>query len=917
MLTSELKSIAFHEADSPWLKSFTLARIKCLVVCRGPVRKEAFEVFDEIGIGEYGMLLSQKDSVVYPRCLAPELRDMRFPRNVHRVEDYMGSGQEEKLARIQEIIQIAKDNGYTHLFAGYGFMAEDVDFIQAIEDAGLRFMGPSAKVIRAAGAKDEAKKLARALGNAVIPGIDNVSAIALTRKAGDRAALEALAGQHDLGFSWNDEVDLAENAEALLQAGYDKTVELVTIEDLQQEAARQSEEIWQSYPDSRIRFKAIGGGGGKGQRVVGNVGEVAAAVMDVIAEQKVTAPGSNRNFLIELNLEKTRHNEIQLLGNGDWCISLGGRDCSIQMREQKQLEFSLNKELLDAAIEQYEGESAEVLKKDRETLKRMEDDGERFGAGTGLDSVSTFECIVEGFNHFFMEMNTRIQVEHGVSELVYRLKFTNPDDPEECFYVDKLIEAMALVELHGSRLPRPERVPRHTSSGEIRVNATNNALQPHAGGMIRSWSRPLPFEIRDDQGIGTRNPDTGSFVYYNLAGAYDSNIALILAGGDSRADTLDRMSEILRQMSLRGAELRTNCPVQYGLINWTLGVEPMMKPDTGFLVSWLAIVGALQEIAKDVDLEVAVQHMLKDMKDPGARTHFAAKETLLLRPMARLLADPHALAGFLGRYAGRLWSTEGDAIVFADNPVDFLRELYHYLDLDFMPNKPPSEMIWEHDWHHLQGALAFYTELSKRTKESDWAALSKILDGQENRSVTAGNPELWERCQAAHRGYQLGLELLLLIPRLGARAGFGDVVVDKALEVVVPERFNPKVEGSDVDRLTRLLAPPPKAASNEIVAPSGGAFYSREAPHLDPLVAEGDHFEEGQPLFVIEVMKMFNKVLAPFSGTVVEHLMKDDDGAIVKAGQTILRIEPDEVVEEESEEVIRARQRELTISLLG
>ena len=399
MLTPDLEVVPFHEADSEWLRSFTLARVKCLVVCRGPVRNEAFEVFDEIGVGEYGMLLSQKDSVVYPRCLAPELRSFRFPENVHRVEDYMGAGQEEKIARIGEIIDIAKTNGYTHLFAGYGFMAEDVDFIQAIEDSGLRFIGPSSPTIRLAGAKDEAKKLARSLGNSVIPGIDNVSAIALTRTAGDRAALEALASEHDLDFAWSDERDLEENAEALLQAGYDSAVELVTIAELQAEAETQSKQIWEQYADSRIRFKAIGGGGGKGQRIVSQVSEVEAAVMGVIAEQRVTAPGSNRNFLIELNLEKTRHNEIQLLGNGDWCISLGGRDCSIQMHEQKQLEFSLNRELLDLAIDEYEGESAETLKKDRETLQRMEDDAERFGSGVHLDSVSTFECVVDQTFH--------------------------------------------------------------------------------------------------------------------------------------------------------------------------------------------------------------------------------------------------------------------------------------------------------------------------------------------------------------------------------------------------------------------------------------------------------------------------------------------------------------------------------------
>ena len=87
--------------------------------------------------------------------------------------------------------------------------------------------------------------------------------------------------------------------------------------------------IWREYPNHRIRFKHIGGGGGKGQRVVARPEQVKAAVMDVLAESKVLPPGSNRNFLIELNLESTRHNEIQLIGNGRWCVSLGGRDCSV------------------------------------------------------------------------------------------------------------------------------------------------------------------------------------------------------------------------------------------------------------------------------------------------------------------------------------------------------------------------------------------------------------------------------------------------------------------------------------------------------------------------------------------------------------------------------------------------------------
>ncbi|HKK53310.1 MAG TPA: biotin carboxylase N-terminal domain-containing protein, partial [Myxococcota bacterium] len=217
MLNRNGEAIRAVDADSSWVRSFDVSDVKCLVVCRGPVRKEAFDVFDAIGIREYGMLLSEKDSVVYPRCLAPELRDFRFPKNVHRVPDYMGVGQGEKLSRIAEIIEIAETHGYTHIFAGYGFMAEEADFIEAIERSSVDFIGPSSDVIRRAGAKDEAKKLARALGNAVVPGVDNVSALALVARAGDQAGLEKVAAEKGIDFSWDAGLSVEENAEQLLQ----------------------------------------------------------------------------------------------------------------------------------------------------------------------------------------------------------------------------------------------------------------------------------------------------------------------------------------------------------------------------------------------------------------------------------------------------------------------------------------------------------------------------------------------------------------------------------------------------------------------------------------------------------------------------------------------------------------------------
>ena len=915
MRDAQLQSGRFQDSPSEWVRSFSVEDLKVLVVCRGPVRKEAFDIFDAIGIAEYGMLLSEKDSVVYPRCLAPELRGFRFPENVHRVQDYMGVGQEEKLERIGEIVGIARDHGYTHVFAGYGFMAEDAEFVAAIEAAEIGFMGPSSGVIRRAGAKDEAKKLARELGNAVIPGVDDISSRALARKVGSREGLEALAGEHGLsGFAWQDGPSLEENAEALLQAGYAATVELVTIEELQREAEGVCNEIWQDYPGSRIRFKHIGGGGGKGQRVVGDAEAIAPAVMEILAESKVVEAGSNRNFLIELNLESTRHNEIQLIGNGEWCLSLGGRDCSVQMHEQKLIEVSLTQELLDAEIELEEGKAREILRGDKETLGRMESEGERFGEATGLDSVSTFECIVEGFNHFFMEMNTRIQVEHGVTELAYRLKFVNPDDAQECFYVDELIEAMALLAKHGPRLPRPERVTRSVSGLEIRINATNAALQPHAGGVIRGWSPPTPGEIRFDQGIGQRNPDTGAFIWYNLAGAYDSNVALLLADGNTRRENYERMAEILRTTELRGDDLHTNLSVHYGLIQWFIGRGVMAEPTTHFMSSYLAAVGALQQRVDELDVGLALRTLLGEASGDEERQALRVKETLLQRPIERLLSDAHVFGGFLGRYDGEFWARSEDDVRFVANPVRMLAALYEFVSLEAREGRPASEQIWSHDREILADALAFYAEVEAKTGAASHVELEKLFGSDQDDRLSGGDADLWERCCASHRGFQAGLQILLVLPRIGWASEFLSITVNEELQPVFPEKFK---DAESIDTCTRFLSPPPEAASDEIVTPMGGSFYAREAPDLPPLVSVGDHFEAGQALFVIEVMKMFNKVVAPFSGVVVENFMDDRDGAVVKKGDVIFKIEPDEQPEIVSPEEIAERRKRSTLALLS
>ena len=92
------------KAASEWVRSFGCADMKPLIICRGPIRKEAMDVFDEMGINNYGILLSEKDSIIYRSALAPELRKLTDPSRVHRVPDYTGATKEERLARIDQII---------------------------------------------------------------------------------------------------------------------------------------------------------------------------------------------------------------------------------------------------------------------------------------------------------------------------------------------------------------------------------------------------------------------------------------------------------------------------------------------------------------------------------------------------------------------------------------------------------------------------------------------------------------------------------------------------------------------------------------------------------------------------------------------------------------------------------------------
>jgi acetyl/propionyl-CoA carboxylase alpha subunit len=942
-----------NKSTSEWVRSFSCEDLKPLIVCRGPIRKEAMDVYEEMGISHYGILLSEKDSIIYPNALAPELRQLTDSKRVHRVPDYSGASKEERVERINQIIQMAHDNGYDSIFAGYGFMAEDEEFVAAIEKAGLKFIGPCAATQAKAGKKDEAKRTALKVNVSVTPGINNVTALTLLKKYPTREKLLKLVEAEGLAC---DKKILADKkitdevlADHILMASYAKGIDLYSIDELSAQVQVEVTELFKKYPQSRFRIKAIGGGGGKGQRIIGAsllalkkaddkaiakaAAEAPAMVREVLNEVKATGVGENKNVLVELNIEQTRHNEIQLLGNGEWCISLGGRDCSLQMHEQKLLEVSVTQEGLTAAIAKAKaaGRKAEVkaLESDLKVLARMEEESARFGQAVGLDSASTFECIVDRDRHFFMEVNTRIQVEHRVTELCYSLKFTNPKDKKDFFIVESLVEAMALLARHKERLPKPERVVRFNASVEARLNATDASLSPHAGGMIRYWSKPIKGEVRDDQGISMTNPDTGIFMKYKVAGAYDSNIALLLTKGDDRLASYERLSDVLCSTTLRGSALATNLEFHYGLVNWFLGRNVMAKPTTRFVVPYLALVGTLKEEANKLDVVYAFFQMKKhyakliseqysDQPDVCAKElkNMSAlldrKGTLITRPMERLLEDPHLLSGWLSINT-KNFRIEKGKVIWLRNPLGVLNETYEYLHMNYRPHKPAAEIIWDHDNELLQQSIHFYRTLREKLglERDEYFKLNELVNKEKPQA--GFDAETWDQIRSAHFGYEAGLEMLGMLFLIGENTKFWDMKVLDDLEVVIPDYL------TDLDlqnRMKKVLVPPPATKADEIVAVCGGMYYGQEAPGLPTFVSEGMHFEMGQPLYIIEVMKMFNTIRAPFSGTIDKIIMEGADGTIIQKGQPLFKITPDEKFVEIDQKELEREKRDCTAKYL-
>ncbi|MFW5834551.1 MAG: acetyl-CoA carboxylase biotin carboxylase subunit [Pseudomonadota bacterium] len=352
---------------------------------------------------------------------------------------------------IDKIVEACKATGAQAVHPGYGFLSERKAFAEALDAAGIVFVGPPAGAIEAMGDKITSKRIAKEAGVSTVPG-------------------------HPDAVSDPDE------------------------------ALRLAEEI--GFP---VMVKASAGGGGKGMRIARNAEELRDGLARAQSEA-LSSFGDDRVFL-ERFVENPRHIEIQVLGDKHGtCIYLGERECSIQRRHQKVLEEAPSP-FLDPATRRAMGEQAVALAK-----------------AVGYHSAGTVEFIVDpAKNFFFLEMNTRLQVEHPVTELVTGIDL-----------VEKMIRVAAGEPLGLTQ----EDVRLQGWALEARVYAEEPArgFLPATGRLVR-FTPPAREGVRVDTGV-VEGDEVTMF--------YDPMIAKVCTHGATRADAIRRMAQALDDTVLRG-----------------------------------------------------------------------------------------------------------------------------------------------------------------------------------------------------------------------------------------------------------------------------------------------------------------------------------------------------------------------------
>ena len=390
-----------------------------------------------------------------------------------------GNTSAESYLCIDKLIAAARTAGAGAVHPGYGFLSENADFAQAVVDAGLIWVGPPSAAIQALGSKSRAKELALSRGVPCLPGYNG--SVDADGQSDERFALEA------------------------------KRI---------------------GYP---LMVKATAGGGGRGMRLVLEESALMAALHSARSEAQ-SAFGS-AELLIERALLQPRHVEIQIFADQyGHCIHLGERDCSVQRRHQKIIEESPSP-AVDAALRERMGCCAVELALAAgyvgagtvEFLLEASDSsdaGPPQGARAPWGGSAAHAVASVGANFYLMEMNTRLQVEHPVTEAVSGLD---------------LVEWQLRV-AQGEALPLTQEQVTFTGHAiEVRLCAEDAQHTPHSG-MVAHFAEPHTY-TRFDHAI---------YSGMTVAPYYDSMLGKLIAHATTRQQAIEQLSNALAQTQLLG-----------------------------------------------------------------------------------------------------------------------------------------------------------------------------------------------------------------------------------------------------------------------------------------------------------------------------------------------------------------------------
>jgi acetyl-CoA carboxylase biotin carboxylase subunit len=362
---------------------------------------------------------------------------------------------------IPSILSACEITGADAVHPGYGFLSENARFAEILAEHGVQFIGPKSEHVRIMGDKIEAKRTAKKLGIPVVPGSEGSVS---TDQEGSKIASE-------IGFP--------------------------------------------------VLIKAAAGGGGRGMKVARSAAELSTALSTARTEAKA-AFGDDAVY-IEKYLERPRHIEIQVLGDGHGnAIHLGERDCSLQRRHQKVWEEGPSP-ALNANTREAIGETVAKAMREIEYL-----------------GVGTVEFLYEDGKFYFIEMNTRIQVEHPVTEMITD--------------IDLIFEQIRVAA--GTNLAiKQSDVKFHGHAIECRINAENPITFRPSPGKILHYHPPGGLGVRIDSAV---------YQGYTIPPYYDSLVGKLIVHGKTRTECLMRLKRALDEVVVDGIE--TTLPLFRALV---------------------------------------------------------------------------------------------------------------------------------------------------------------------------------------------------------------------------------------------------------------------------------------------------------------------------------------------------------------